>query len=106
MGRTFFRLLEQPIERLLSLSALNQLYSDMFPDVGDRSYFATALRGLGVEYDLAPEDLEVFKRAATQQPAQNPLERRRGDFHHGLQGRHSRHCQCSAQADPASSVFR
>ena len=57
MGRTFFRLIEQPIERLLSLSALNRLYSGMSPVVGDRSYFATALRGLGVEYDLAPEDL-------------------------------------------------
>jgi hypothetical protein len=30
--------------------------------------------------------LEVFKRAATQQPAQNLPERRRGDFHHGLLG--------------------
>ena len=30
--------------------------------------------------------LEVFKRAATQQPAQHPPERRRGDFRHGLLG--------------------
>jgi hypothetical protein len=30
--------------------------------------------------------LEVFKRAATQQTAQNLPERRRGDFHHGLLG--------------------
>jgi hypothetical protein len=28
--------------------------------------------------------LEVFRRAATQQTAQNLPERRRGDFHHGL----------------------
>jgi putative hemolysin len=57
MGRSLFRLLEQPIERLLSLSALNQLYSGISPDVGDASYFASALRGLGMEYDLVPEDL-------------------------------------------------
>ena len=57
MGRSIFRLIEQPVERLLSLSALNRLYSGMSPAAGDRSYFATALRGLGVDYDLAPEDV-------------------------------------------------
>jgi hypothetical protein len=30
--------------------------------------------------------LEVFKRAATPQTGQNPPERRRGDFRHGLLG--------------------
>ena len=30
--------------------------------------------------------LGVFKRARTQQTGQNPPERRRGDFHHGLLG--------------------
>ncbi len=55
--RTFFRLIENPIERLFSLSALNRLYAGMSPVSGDRSYFATALRGLGVEYDLALEDM-------------------------------------------------
>jgi hypothetical protein len=57
VGRTVYRLLEQPIERFLSLDALNRLYSDMSPIAGDRSYFATALRGLGVDYDLTPEDV-------------------------------------------------
>jgi putative hemolysin len=57
VGRTVYRLLEQPIERFLSLDALNRLYSDMSPVAGDRSYFATALRGLGVTYDLATEDV-------------------------------------------------
>jgi len=57
VGRTVYRLLEQPIERFLSLDALNRLYSGMSPVVGDRSYFATALRGLGVNYDLTPEDV-------------------------------------------------
>ena len=57
VGRTVYRLLEQPIERFLSLDALNRLYSGMSPVAGDRSYFATALRGLGVDYDLAPEDV-------------------------------------------------
>jgi putative hemolysin len=57
VGRTVYRLLEHPIERFLSLDALNRLYADMSPVVGDRSYFATALRGLGVEYDLVPEDV-------------------------------------------------
>jgi len=57
VGRSIFRLFEQPVERLLSLSALNRLYSGMSPASGDRSYFATALRGLGVDYDLAPEDV-------------------------------------------------
>ena len=66
VGRTLFRLVEQPIEQLFSLSALNRLYSDMSPTVHDRSYFATALRGLSVVYDLAPEDLAKI-------PAQGPL---------------------------------
>jgi putative hemolysin len=66
MGRTLFRLLEQPIERLLSLSALNQLYSGISPDAGDSSYFASALRGLGLEYDLTPEDMAKI-------PVQGPL---------------------------------
>jgi putative hemolysin len=57
VGRTVYRLLEQPIERFLSLDALNRLYSGMSPVPGDRSYFATALRGLGVDYDLTPEDV-------------------------------------------------
>lgn len=57
VGRTVYRLLEQPIERFLSLHALNRLYSGMSPVAADRSYFATALRGLGVDYDLAPEDV-------------------------------------------------
>ena len=57
VGRTVYRLLEQPIERFLSLDALNRLYSAMSPVAGDRSYFATALRGLGVEYDLTTEDV-------------------------------------------------
>jgi putative hemolysin len=66
MGRTLFRLLEQPIERLLSLSALNQLYSGISPNAGDSSYFTSALRGLGLEYDLAPEDMAKI-------PVQGPL---------------------------------
>ena len=57
VGRSFFRIIEQPVERLLSLAALNLLYSGMSPTAGDRSYFATALRGLGVAYDLLPEDM-------------------------------------------------
>jgi putative hemolysin len=57
VGRTFFRLLGQPIERLLSLPELDRLYGEMSPAAGDRSCFATALRGLGVDYDLAPEDV-------------------------------------------------
>lgn len=57
MGRTVYRLLEQPIERFLSLDTLNRVYAGMSPIAEDRSYFATALRGLGVGYDLAPEDV-------------------------------------------------
>src|SRR5664279_1374878 len=66
VGRTVYRLLERPIERFLSLDALNRLYSEMSPVVGDRSYFATALRGLGVAYDLTPEDVAKI-------PANGPL---------------------------------
>ena len=57
VGRSFFRWFEWPIERLFSLPALNRLYSSMSPVPGDGSYFATALRGLGVEYDLVAEDV-------------------------------------------------
>ncbi len=42
--------------------------------------------------------LEVFKRAATPQTAQNPPERRRGDFRHGLLG------TSPAGARPSSSA--
>jgi putative hemolysin len=55
--RKFFRLIGSPIEKLLSLSALNRFYDGMAPTAGDRSYFSTVLRELGVNYDLAPEDL-------------------------------------------------
>ena len=57
VGRTLYRLLEWPIERLFSLPALDRLYASMSPVSGDRSYFATVLRGLGVAYDLAAEDV-------------------------------------------------
>jgi putative hemolysin len=66
VGRRFFRLIEQPIERLSSLAALNRLYSDMSALVEERSYFATALRGLGVDYDLLAEDVAKI-------PATGPL---------------------------------
>src|ERR1035437_195708 len=35
VGRTVYRLLEQPIERFLSLDALNRLYSGMSPVASD-----------------------------------------------------------------------
>ena len=57
VGRSFFRLIEKPIERLFSLSALNQFYSDIAPAKSDATFFATVLRHLRVGYDLVPEDI-------------------------------------------------
>ena len=57
VGRSFFRLIEKPIERLFSLSALNQFYSDIAPTANDRTFFTTVLRHLRVGYDLVPEDI-------------------------------------------------
>jgi putative hemolysin len=56
-ARALFRVLGGPVEKLLSLAALNRMYAELSPQPSDRTYFGTALRGLGVEYDLAPEDL-------------------------------------------------
>jgi putative hemolysin len=57
IGRTLFRLIKKPIEQAFSLSAINDLYTRASPSAADRNYFATALRAIGVNYDLTPEDL-------------------------------------------------
>src|SRR6266498_2793095 len=57
IGRTVVRLITQPVERLLSLSALNRIYSDLAPQADESTFFATVLRRLRVGYDLAAEDV-------------------------------------------------
>jgi putative hemolysin len=57
IGRTFVRLIAEPVERLFSLSALNRIYSDLVPEANESTFFATALRRLRVGYDLAAEDI-------------------------------------------------
>jgi putative hemolysin len=55
--RTLFRLVEQPIERLLSVSTINELYAHARTRTGHHpNYFANALDVLNVEYDLSDED--------------------------------------------------
>ena len=55
--RAILRLVESPLERLLALTTLNRIYSEMrSPREGD-TFFATALGKLGVDYTLAPEDV-------------------------------------------------
>jgi putative hemolysin len=57
VARSFFRLVEPSVERLLSLSTLNRFYSALSPEPGDRTFFATVLRELRVGYTLPPEDI-------------------------------------------------
>jgi putative hemolysin len=56
IGRGLFKLVESPLGRMFSLSAINRLYAESLNCGDTRNYFASLLRVLNVEYDLSPED--------------------------------------------------
>jgi putative hemolysin len=66
IGRTLFRLIEGQVEKALSLSTINDIYSLASASAEDHNAFATALRTFAVSYDLVPEDLAKI-------PATGPL---------------------------------
>src|SRR4051794_9590511 len=56
VGRTLFRLVESPIDRMLSVSTINKLYRESLALRHYPNYFSSALRVLNIEYDLTDED--------------------------------------------------
>jgi putative hemolysin len=57
IGRGLFRLVQSPLRRMLSVSAINRLYQKSQPLGGADNTFSSILGVLGVEYDLSQEDL-------------------------------------------------
>src|SRR6185295_14083183 len=55
--RGLFKLVENPLGKMLSLGALNKLYADSQAADDGGNYFASILRLLNVEYDLSDEDV-------------------------------------------------
>jgi putative hemolysin len=55
-GRGLYRLVENPLGRMLSLGTINRLYEQSRAGVPSERYFSSILRLLNVEYDLAAED--------------------------------------------------
>src|SRR6476620_6962539 len=53
--RGLFKLVESPLGRMFSLSAINRLYAETLTCGDTRNYFAAILRVLNVEYDLSPD---------------------------------------------------
>jgi putative hemolysin len=56
VGRTLYRLVETPIDKMLSLSTINRLYLQSLALQHHPNYFSSALRVLNIEYDLSEED--------------------------------------------------
>src|SRR3954470_16965908 len=64
-GRGLYRLVENPLGRMLSLRTIDRLYEQSRAAGGERG-FAAILRVLHIEYDLADED-------AAKIPASGPV---------------------------------
>jgi putative hemolysin len=56
VGRTLFRIVEQPVERVLSVSRINRLYAESRGRYDQVNYFPTVLSVLDIEYELTDED--------------------------------------------------
>jgi putative hemolysin len=56
LGRTLFKLVEQPVERVLSVSRINRLYAESRGRYDQVNYFPTVLSVLDIEYELSDED--------------------------------------------------
>src|SRR5437762_1156729 len=63
LGRGLYRLVENPLKRMLSLGAINRLYVQSRTLEDAPNYFSSILRVLSVEYDLADEDLAKIPAA-------------------------------------------
>jgi putative hemolysin len=55
--RGLFKLVESPLKRMFSLSAINRLYAETLACGDTRNYFSSILRVLNVEYELSSEDI-------------------------------------------------
>jgi putative hemolysin len=66
VGRTLFRFVEQPVERVLSVSQINQLYLESRDRYDQVNYFPTVLNVLDIDYELSDEDREKI-------PTEGPL---------------------------------
>src|SRR5690349_14449960 len=66
LRRSLFKLVENPLGRMLSLPAINKVYVDTLACGDTRNYFASILRVLNVDYELSPAD-------AAKVPASGPL---------------------------------
>jgi putative hemolysin len=56
IGRGLFRLVENPLGRMLSLATIARVYEQSVTPPGPHNYFSSILRSLNVEYDLSAED--------------------------------------------------
>jgi putative hemolysin len=66
LGRTLFKLVEQPVERVLSVARINRLYAESRGRYDQVNYFPTVLDVLDIEYRLSDEDREKI-------PTEGPL---------------------------------
>jgi putative hemolysin len=64
--RSLYRLVENPVERVLAVAELNRLYRQSLDDPRTESYFTTVLRVLNVTVALSDEDRQKI-------PADGPL---------------------------------
>jgi putative hemolysin len=55
-GRGLYKLVQNPLGRMLSLGTINRLYEQSRASTDGERYFSSILRVLNVEYDLADED--------------------------------------------------
>ena len=56
MKRSLFRLIEKPVESVLSLSALNRVYAESLAAPDDGNYFRRVLEVMNTRYEVSDED--------------------------------------------------
>jgi putative hemolysin len=61
--RGLFKLVENPLDKMFSLSAINRLYAETLTYGDSRNYFASILRAMNVECELSDEDLAKIPTA-------------------------------------------
>ncbi|HUJ76305.1 MAG TPA: GNAT family N-acyltransferase, partial [bacterium] len=66
LPRKVLTLVGSPLERLLAIDRVNALYEEMRLAAGEGDFLTEALRHLGVEYEVAPEEVARI-------PAEGPL---------------------------------
>lgn len=63
LGKTLFKLVESPVERVLSVARINRLYAESRGRDDRVNYFSTVLDVLDIEYALSEEDREKIPTA-------------------------------------------